>query len=139
MLVFLGFDTASVPVIERMLDAGRLPTLAGLRERGMWSAFERPGMQVEAGAYQTLYSGMHLGDHGLYFPFQWSAAEQRLRYIHSFSAPPALWERVARAGGRPLVIDPYEARLPARPGGVHLSGSPNKTGNMIYPFIEAKR
>jgi predicted AlkP superfamily phosphohydrolase/phosphomutase len=139
VLAFLGFDTASLPVIERMLDAGRLPTLAGLRERGMWSAFERPGMQVEAGAYQTLYSGMHLGDHGLYFPFQWSAVEQRLRYIHSFSAPPALWERVARAGGRPLVVDPYEARLPARPGGVHLSGWQFANRFVLPPYAAPRR
>ena len=122
MLAFLGFDTASLPLVERMLEAGRLPTLAALRERGQWSPLERPGMHVEAGAYQTLYSGKALGEHGLYFPFQWSAAEQRLRYIHSFSAPPALWERLAAAGRRSLVVDPYEARLPERTAGVHLSG-----------------
>ncbi len=99
MLAFLGFDTASLPLVERMLEAGRLPTLAQLRQRGQWSPLERPGMQVEAGAYQTLYSGKPLGEHGLYFPFQWSADEQRLRYIHAFSTPPALWERLAAAGG----------------------------------------
>jgi predicted AlkP superfamily phosphohydrolase/phosphomutase len=122
VLAFLGFDTASVPLVERLLDAGRMPALSALRQRGSWSALERPGMQVEAGAYQTLYSGKHLGEHGLYFPFQWSASEQRLRYIHSFSSPPALWERVAGTGRRSLVVDPYEARLPERTAGVHLSG-----------------
>jgi predicted AlkP superfamily phosphohydrolase/phosphomutase len=121
-LAFLGFDTAGLPLVERLLEAGRLPALAALRERGRWTPLERPGMDVEAGAYQTLYSGHHLGEHGLYFPFQWSAAEQRLRYIHSFSAPPALWERLAAAGRRSLVVDPYEARLPEQTAGVYLSG-----------------
>ena len=122
MLAFLGFDTASLPLVERLLEAGRLPALAELRQRGHPSRLDRPGMQIEAGAYQTLYSGQPLGEHGLYFPFQWSPAEQRLRYIHSFSAPPALWERLAAAGRRSLVVDPYEARLPERTAGIHLSG-----------------
>ena len=122
MLALLCLDTASLPVVERMLEAGRLPTLADLRQRGQWLPLERPGMEIEAGAYQTLYSGQPLSEHGLYFPFQWSAAEQRLRYIHHFSAPPALWERLAAAGRRSLVVDPYEARLPERTAGVYLSG-----------------
>jgi predicted AlkP superfamily phosphohydrolase/phosphomutase len=122
VLACIGFDTASLPLVERMLETGRLPTLADLRQRGQWTPLERPGMDVEAGAYQTLYSGLPLGEHGLYFPFQWSPGEQRLRYIHSFSAPPALWERMAAAGRRSLVVDPYEARLPERTEGVYLSG-----------------
>jgi predicted AlkP superfamily phosphohydrolase/phosphomutase len=122
MLALIGFDTASVPVLERLLDEGRLPALQALRERGEWRTLRRPPMDVEAGAYQTLYSGMPLSEHGLYFPFQWSATDQRLRYIHAFAAPEAVWVRVARAGGRSLVVDPYEARIPRVTAGVHLSG-----------------
>ena len=32
----------------------------------------------------------------------------------AFPAPPAIWERLARAGLRTLAIDPYESRPPAR-------------------------
>ena len=64
-----------------------------------------------AGAFHTLYSGSELGDHGVFYPFQWSAGEQRARYATAFDGPPAVWERLAAAGLRTLAIDP--GRMPS--------------------------
>ena len=87
MICVLQFDAASVALVERMLAEGELPELAALRERGRHTVLDTPAVDFAAGAFYTLYSGRELGDHGLFYPFQWSAAEQRARYARAFDAP----------------------------------------------------
>jgi predicted AlkP superfamily phosphohydrolase/phosphomutase len=122
MICVLQFDAASVSVVDRMLAEGRLPTLAGLIGRGTRSALQTPAAHFAAGAFHTLYSGVELADHGLFYPFQWDAGAQRARYMTAFPAPPAIWERLARAGRRTLAIDPYESRPPGDWLGTYVCG-----------------
>lgn len=122
MICVLQFDAASVAVVERMLAAGRLPVLAGLIERGRRVELDTPADHFAAGAFHTLYSGIELADHGLFYPFQWEAASQRARYMSAFPAPPAIWERLAAAGLRTLAIDPYESRPPGVWKGTYVCG-----------------
>jgi hypothetical protein len=112
VLAILQFDSPSVALLQRMLGEGRLPALAGLRERGVWHNLETPATHFAAGAFHTLYSGTELADHGLFYPFQWSAPDQRVRYTTAFEAPPPVWERLGGSGARTLAIDPYESRAP---------------------------
>lgn len=118
MLVILQFDAASAAVLDRLLTDGRLPSLARLRERGVWHALDAPATQFAAGAQHTLYSGVELADHGLFYPFQWCPEEQRVRYMGHLEAPPPVWERLGQRGTRTLAVDPYESRPPtvAPPG-----------------------
>ncbi|MBN2623301.1 MAG: alkaline phosphatase family protein [Acidimicrobiales bacterium] len=118
MLTILQFDAASASLIDKMLGDGRLPALAGLRERGVWHELDAPATRFAAGAQHTLYSGVELGEHGLFYPFQWCAADQRVRYMGDLPAPAPVWERLGRQGTRTLAVDPYESRPPveAPPG-----------------------
>ena len=114
MLALLQFDASSRPLVQRMLDEGRLPALAGLLEGGRWHELGRSTpLMVEAGSYVSLYSGDEVGEHGIYSAFQWSAADQRLRFMDHFPVPTAVWDRLSLAGRRSVVIDPYES-WPAR-------------------------
>ena len=122
MICVLQFDAASVAVVDRMLGEGRLPVLAGLIARGRRMELETPAAHFAAGAFHTLYSGVEIGDHGLFYPFQWDARAQRARYMTAFPAPPAIWERLARAGQRTLAIDPYESRPPRDWRGTYICG-----------------
>lgn len=122
MLAVLQFDSTSLGIVERMLQDGRLPTLAALKERGRWSALEAATDLFEAGVYPTLYSGEEIADHGLYYPIVWSPAEQRLRYMDAFPKPETVWERLGRAGRRSLVIDPYQLWPTAETPGLTISG-----------------
>ena len=118
MLAILQFDAASLAVLQRLLAEGRLPNVAAMRDRGVWHELEAPATQFAAGAQYTLYSGVPLEDHGLFYPFQWSAEEQRVRPMLAFEAPQPIWEPLGRRGTRTLAIDPYESRAPveAPPG-----------------------
>lgn len=122
MICVLQFDAASVALLDRMLAAGRLPALAGLIARGRRVELATPAAHFAAGAFHTLYSGVELADHGLFYPFQWDAQAQRARYMTAFPAPPAIWERLARAGRRTLAIDPYESRPPRDWQGTYVCG-----------------
>ena len=103
MICVLQFDAASVALLDRLLDAGRLPHLAGLIERGRRIELQTPAVDFAAGAFYTLYSGVELADHGIFYPFQWDAGAQRARYARAFEAPPAVWEHLAAADLRTLV------------------------------------
>ncbi len=122
MICVLQFDAASVAALDRLLGEGRLPNLAALARGGRRVELETPAVDFAAGAFYTLYSGVELGDHGIFYPFQWAAAEQRARYATAFDAAPAVWERLAAAGLRTLAIDPYESRPPQRANGVFVCG-----------------
>ena len=122
MIAILQFDGVSLPHFHGFLDQGRLPTFAGLRERGHWLPLETPASSWEGSIYFSLYSGKNVPEHGLYFPFMWSAAEQRVRSQDDYPAPEPLWDRVGKAGLRSLVIDPYEGRQAKSIKGKAVSG-----------------
>lgn len=122
MICVLQFDAAGVGLLDRMLERGDLPALAAAIEDGRRLELESPAEDFAAGAFYTLYSGAPLADHGIFYPFQWSAAAQRARYATAFEAPPPVWERLAGTGLRTLAIDPYESRPPQRADGVLVCG-----------------
>jgi predicted AlkP superfamily phosphohydrolase/phosphomutase len=122
MIAVFQFDAASARLLERLGGEGRLPNLEALRARGSTIELEGPAAHFPASAYQDLYRGVEVGEHGLFYPFQWSASRQAVRLAAEFGAPPPVWERLADAGRSVLAIDPYECHAPARSEGVLLSG-----------------
>lgn len=117
MIAVIQFDSASARLIERLGGEGRLPNLEALRERGTRLDLETPAEHFPASAYQTLYRGVEVGDHGLFYPFQWAGGDQRIRLAPSFEAPPPIWDLLGRAGRSTLAIDPYECHRPAEAQG----------------------
>ncbi len=122
MIAVLQFDAASARLLDRLGGEGRLPNLEALRARGSHVPLESPAEHFPASAYQSLYRGVEVGDHGLFYPFQWSAPGQSIRLAAEFDAAPAVWERLAAAGRSTLAIDPYECHAPRAAEGVLVCG-----------------
>lgn len=122
MIAILQFDAVSLPHFHQFLEQGRLPTFAQLRGHGHWFSLETPAMSWEGATYFSLYSGRGVAEHGLYFPFMWAAAEQRVRPQDDFPAPEPIWDKIGNVGRRSLVIDPYESGRPQTIKGKALSG-----------------
>jgi predicted AlkP superfamily phosphohydrolase/phosphomutase len=122
MIAVIQFDAVSRVHLERFLEEGRLPALNSLRSRGTWHELDTPATHFEGAVAYSLYTGVNLGDHGLYYPWLWSAGEQRVRFFDDLPAPEAGWERLERAGRRSLIIDPYEMRPPRTMRGIFLTG-----------------
>lgn len=112
MIAVIQFDAASASLRARLEGESRLPNLAALRQRGTHLELDTPARHFPAAAYQDLYRGVEVDDHGLYYPFQWAARDQRIRLAASFDAPPPIWDRLGRAGRSTLAIDPYECHRP---------------------------
>jgi len=112
VIAVIQFDAASASLMKRLEAKGRLPNLAALRRQGTHLDLDTPAEHFPASAYQDLYRGVEVGEHGLYYPFQWAAGDQRVRLAASFDAPPPIWDRLGRAGRSTLAIDPYECHRP---------------------------
>lgn len=122
MIAVIQFDAASASLLTRLEAEGRLPNLTALRARGTQLELETPAAHFPASAYQDLYRGVEVGEHGLYYPFQWAPADQRVRLAAQFEAPPPIWDRLGRAGRTTLAIDPYECHRPATARGELYGG-----------------
>lgn len=122
MIAVIQFDAASARLLERLEREGRLPHLAELLKRGSRVELETPAEHFPASAYQDLYRGVEVGDHGLFYPFQWGAGEQRIRLAASFGAPPPIWDRLGEHGRSTLAIDPYECHRPHKAEGELVCG-----------------
>ncbi|HET9196903.1 MAG TPA: hypothetical protein VFN92_01435, partial [Solirubrobacterales bacterium] len=122
MIAVIQFDAASAALLARLEGEGRLPNLAALRSQGAHLELETPAEHFPASAYQDLYRGVEVGEHGLYYPFQWAAGDQRVRLAAQFEAPPPIWDRLGRAGRTTLAIDPYECHRPAAAAGELYGG-----------------
>lgn len=122
MLAVIQFDAVSLPLLEQLTAAGRMPVFQDLRSRGRWHVLETPAAHLPAAAYPSMYSGYDVGEHGLHYSYQWSPAHQAIRFRRDFAKPPAVWDRLARAGKRSLVIDPYESTPPDQVAGCVVSG-----------------
>ena len=122
MIAVIQFDAASARLLERLGGEGRLPNLEALRQRGTRVELETPAQHFPASAYQDLYRGVEVGDHGLFYPFQWGAGDQRIRLAGTFGAPPPIWDRLGEHGRSTLAIDPYECHRPQRAEGELVCG-----------------
>src|SRR5436305_85646 len=65
VLVF-GMDGGDYDVITEMLAAGRLPTLAGLRDRGAFGPLRSTEPPITPVAWSTFLTGLEPGRHGIY-------------------------------------------------------------------------
>lgn len=122
MLALIGMDSVPAKVLARLEAEGRVPRLTELRQSASAVALAGPDRFFPAAAYPTLWCGVPLHEHGVHYPFMWEASSQRVRYVDAFPYPPLMWDRISEAGGRVLVVDAYEAPLPAAVNGLILSG-----------------
>jgi hypothetical protein len=107
-LFMLGLDSASLPFIRANTD--RLPFLGALLAEGTVRELSTPATYLSASVWPTFYGGRPPGEHGQYFPFQWSGADATFRRIghprwsDSFYVEP-FWHRIARAGVATIAFD----------------------------------
>jgi hypothetical protein len=115
MIAVVSLDALSLPRTERLLAEGRMPVLAGLRERApLQPIADTEDMRLlHGGVFFTMPTGRRLADHGRFYPFVWNPAAQQvepdLRPVEH-----SVWQAASEAGRRVVLIDSYEG-WPAAP------------------------
>jgi hypothetical protein len=120
MLALISFDAVSRPLLDRMIAQGRLPNCAALLRRGKTYAME--STPLHASVYRSLYTGLSVSTHGVYYPLQWRASEQRVTPTDPLDPVHSIFARLDRAGRRILVIDPPECGSFTPRSGVAVCG-----------------
>lgn len=65
-VIILGFDGVETTIVDTMLEAGRLPNLAGLREQGAFSRLRSTIPPQSPAAWNSFTTCKNPGGHGIY-------------------------------------------------------------------------
>ena len=105
-VLVVGWDGATWDVLEPLLAEGKLPALADLRKRGIWTLLLSTRPSVTAPAWSTFMTGLMPSRHGL---LSWQMPlmqEGNRRWINANDlAAPTLWRRLSEGGCRVCVVN----------------------------------
>jgi hypothetical protein len=132
-VLLIGLDATEIDVVDRLIAAGRLPTLAGLRARGRWGRLQTQPPNFLSLVWPTFLCSAPLGDHGWYFNKIWNPDRQRLQYVDPLASRAAVLD-LARA----TVVSRHRSAVPCRrprPANMTLlnAGSADDFGRLELP------
>jgi hypothetical protein len=109
VIAVVCLDALSLPRTERLLSEGRMPVLAGLRERAPAEPIvDTDGLDLlPGGAFFTVPTGRKLARYGRFYPFIWNPAAQRVE-PELGPIDNTVWQAASNAGRRVVLIDCYE-------------------------------
>ncbi len=92
-LIVLGWDSATFDVTDPMVEAGRLPVLASLQERGFRAGLRSTWPPMTDCAWTSAFTGRNPGGHGIFGSWYRAPGAYECRYFSSRDRKaPALWE-----------------------------------------------
>ncbi len=113
----VGWDGVDGRLVSELLDAGRLPALASIRDRGCWREISHlPGLGDDA-LWSTFSTGVGPGEHGRFMYARQPAGSSVLEKVpRSEPSPvPPFWAELGR-GATSYVLDVPKSPLARVPG-----------------------
>ena len=112
-LLLVGLASCDEAIARRMMAAGRMPNLAGLKAAGAWGRLLAGEPHVGPASWTTLATGCHPETHGVLDAAMVRADGGGVSQagLAAWQAP-ALWQAVAAAGRRTLTVG-WPAAWPA--------------------------
>jgi predicted AlkP superfamily phosphohydrolase/phosphomutase len=105
-LTIIGLDAATFDVIDPLIEAGDLPNLASLLERGSRGTLRSTTHPLTPLAWTTMVTGVNAARHGIWDFAERDTSGYGLRLVNgSHSRAPALWTRLSAAGRRVGIVN----------------------------------
>lgn len=122
-VLVLGLDGATWDVIQPLVSAGRLPTLAAMVRHGAWGTLRSTVPPISPTAWTTFYTGKNPGKHGIYDFQERDPVTYASQPIRSTShREKSLWQLLSEAGKTSIVIDVPFTYPPQALQGVLITG-----------------
>lgn len=119
--VFIGLDAFDADIAFDLIDEGRLPTLAGLLASTTWARTITPPGMVVGTIWPTITTGSWPSRHGFYCDRQLRAGTYEIyRTGPRDIAVPRVWDALAAAGQRCVLLDAPITVPTSLPSGAHL-------------------
>lgn len=137
--VVIGIDGAAWHLLDPMIQAGVMPRLGALRERGAAGTLRSTVPTYTPPAWTSSVTGVNPGRHGVYGFIEGNAQSERQELMHSGKIrSPALWD-IAGAQGARCGIYNLPLTYPPRPldgwmvSGMMTPGYGEHLRNFAYP------
>jgi predicted AlkP superfamily phosphohydrolase/phosphomutase len=122
-VILIGLDATEIDLIDELVAAGRMPTMAALRRRGRHGRLQTQPTTFLSMVWPSFYASQPLGHHGWYFNKLWRAEHQRLEYVSPAWLPNRIfWEGLTPSHRVALLDLPFAARPPKGLNGVYING-----------------
>lgn len=122
-VLFIGLDSIEPDLAIEMCDAGELPVLQSIREKGAWGRNSTPPGFGNGVMWPCVFTGVNPAKHGRYFYHQLKSGTYETFFFKEdtdFKRDP-LWVELSRAGKRVAVIDMVRAPLSQKLNGIQIA------------------
>lgn len=134
-LFILGLDGTPLPLLQRLFQAGDLPHLARLFERGSAVEMNSSLPDVSAVAWTSINTGKNPGKHGIYGFYDRKPGTSRMEIMTAaHTRAKTIWEIASDAGRRAVSINVPLSFPPQHINGVVVSDFlATSLGKAVYP------
>ncbi|KJR40921.1 type I phosphodiesterase/nucleotide pyrophosphatase [Candidatus Magnetoovum chiemensis] len=135
-MMIIGLDGATYDIINPLIEAGELPNLAKLMEKGSAGTLNSTNPDLSACAWTSFMTGKHPGKHAI---LDFFAQKPRLydtfMYNASYRQGRPLWTILGQKNKRVCVVNVPMTYPPDAVNGVMISGmdTPDIKSDFIYP------
>ncbi|ETX08595.1 alkaline phosphatase family protein [Candidatus Entotheonella palauensis] len=107
-LLLIGFDAGDTELIEQWCEAGYLPHISRMRQRGVWGRMQTTAEVVHVSAWPSIFTGAAPDEHGLYHAYVMHPGQQNPVRPRPEQRPvPFLWRLLNDAGKHCVIMDAF--------------------------------
>ena len=140
-VVIIGIDGGTWDVLGPACDRGWMPNLNRFRKEGCWGTLKSVHPPITPAAWSSFMTGQNPGRHGILGFQRYDATANKVTLTNSGNIrSETLWQKLARAGKRSIVINVPMTYPPLKVNGFLMSGleTPSVDSEFTYP-VEFKR
>ncbi|HEY3732103.1 MAG TPA: alkaline phosphatase family protein [Steroidobacteraceae bacterium] len=120
-LLIIALDATDLCLLQRHIDAGRLPVIAGLRAHGRLQALSSSACATDAALWASFHYGTEIGEHGRYHDYLRLEDGRYGLAVQSEQQRDTIWDQLSHRGMRVAVFDLPKSRAPRPTNGLHLT------------------